>query len=61
MRINDFLSKTNILFEQGVKQGDVISPILFLLFMALLQHTLKAEIKDYNNSQSNMHMHCSVL
>lgn len=48
LRVNNNIIPTRIPFNRGVKQGDVISPILFLLFMAPLMHTINDYCKGYN-------------
>lgn len=61
LKINGEISEEKIPFERGTKQGDVISPILFLLFMALLQFTLQKVIKRYNNPITGMAMHSTAI
>lgn len=61
LKINNKISPESIKFERGTKQGDVISPILFLLFMAPLLFTLQKKCKGYNNPDTAVKLTCSAI
>lgn len=61
LKINDTICPQTIKFERGTKQGDVISPILFLLFMAPLLHTIQNKCKGYHNPDTAVKLTCSAI
>jgi len=61
LRVNNRVLDHKFFFEYSVKQGDVISPIFFLLFMAPLMFALCTEYKDYYNPTTSMYMNNTAL
>lgn len=61
LKINSEILDEKIWFECGVKQGDTISPILFLMFMTPLLATLEASHIGYLNTRTGIHMNTTAI
>ena len=54
LKINNIISNTAIPVEHGTKQGDVISPTIFLLFIAPLLWAINKQCKGYSQNGFNL-------
>ena len=61
LHFNNNISNTIIPFRRETKQEDVISLILFLLFISPLLFAIKNECKGYSNPQTGMTSHGSAI